>query len=177
MYKSQIHSIRGLRSSLKHSVKGSLRSVMNAAEPPRKEGDISSVFVSLSGVKQEALPERFADQKRRLIAGNEKQVKDSWDRLLRNLREEVRTIRELGSNVIPSIDFKDIKNAPESFQQELRKRGVAVVRGVVPEAEARSYKESIEDYVRANPHTRGKQAYERVISWTSGIDIAHSFPT
>jgi hypothetical protein len=135
---------------------------MSAAEPPRKEGDISSVFVSLSGVKEEALPEEFANQKRRLIAGNERHVKESWDRLLRNLREEVRTIGELGSNIIPSIDFKDIKNAPKSFQQELRKRGVAVVRGVVPEAEARSYKELIEDYVRANPHTRGKQAHWRV---------------
>ncbi|KAJ5107798.1 DUF1479-domain-containing protein [Penicillium angulare] len=145
--------MRGLQSSLKYPVKGSVRGVMNAAQP-RKEGDISSVFVSLSGVKQEALPERFADQKRRLIAGNETKVKESWDRLLRNLREEVQTISERGSSVIPSIDFKDIKNAPKSFQQELRKRGVAVVRGVVPEDEARSYKESIEDYVKANPHTK-----------------------
>ena len=156
MYKGQIHNMRGLKSSLRPSVKGSLRTVTNTAQQPRKEGDISSVFVSLSGVKQEALPERFTDQKRRLIAGREKEVKESWDRLLQNLRDEVRTIGQLGSNVVPSIDFKDIKNAPKTFQQELRKRGVAVVRGVVPEDEARSYKESIEDYVRANPHTKGE---------------------
>jgi hypothetical protein len=107
--------------------------------------------------KGEAAPldERFADQKKRLIADRGDQLKRSWDRLLCKLRDEVRTIEERAPDIIPSIDFKDIHAAPRSFHDELRKRGVAVVRGLIPEAEARGYKEDIEAYVRANPGTKG----------------------
>lgn len=49
-------------------------------------------------------------------------------------------VGELSIYFIPSVDIKDIKNAPKSFQQGLRKRGVAVVRVVVPEAEGRPWK-------------------------------------
>ncbi|KAF9893944.1 hypothetical protein FE257_008915 [Aspergillus nanangensis] len=81
-------------------------------------------------------------------------VKRSWNRLLYKLRDEVQTIQQQGSDVIPSISCKDIHTAPKSFQDELRKRGVAVIRGVIPESEARAYKEEIEAYVHANPQTR-----------------------
>lgn len=122
----------------------------------RKEGDISSVFVSLSS-KEEAAPldERFAAQKKRLLAERGEDIKKSWDRLLNRLREEIGTIERHGPNIVPSIDFKDIHVAPEEFQRELRKRGVAVVRGVIPQDEARGYKEAIEAYARANPGTKG----------------------
>ncbi|CAG8195092.1 unnamed protein product [Penicillium olsonii] len=122
---------------------------------PRKEGDISSVFVSLSS-KEEAAPldERFAAQKKRLLLERGGEIKKSWDRLLNKLKEEVGTIERHGPNIVPSIDFKDIHVAPEEFQRELRKRGVAVVRGVIPENEARGYKEAIEAYSRANPGTK-----------------------
>lgn len=125
----------------------------------RQEGDISSAFVSLSGDNGETppLPSRYADLKRRLIEGREPEIKRSWDRLLCKLREEVKTVRTHASSVIPSIEFRDIENPSTSFQEELRKRGVAVIRGVVPEDEARSYKEDIEEYVRVNPFTKGTQ--------------------
>ena len=129
-----------------------------STQQTHKEGDISSVFVSLSskdGQQQTQLPEEFAHLKKRLIAGREDQIQHSWNRLLYQLREEVRTIQHRGSDAIPSIDYKDIHAAPRSFQEELRKRGVAVVRGVIPESEARGYKEEIEAYVRQNPGTRG----------------------
>lgn len=137
-----------------HLASLSCRSTSTATD--RKEGDISSVFVSLSGDQKAApLPERFADQKKRLIAGREDQLKRSWDRLLCKLRDEIGTIVERGSDIIPSIDFKDLHVAPKSFHDELKKRGVAVIRGVIPEAEARGYKDEIEAYVRDNPDTKG----------------------
>lgn len=79
------------------------------------------------------------------------------------MREEVQAIGELSSNVILSIDFKDIKKAPKSFQQELRKRGVTVVRGVVPEVEARSWIDTIEEFVRANPHIRRRTTWKGLL--------------
>ena len=142
-----------------HHIQNGLKRMSTSTQPARKEGDISSVFVSLSskdGEQQTQLPEEFAHLKKRLIAGREDQIQRSWNRLLYQLREEVRTIQHHGSEVIPSIDYKDIHAAPRSFQDELRKRGVAVIRGVVPENEARGYKEEIEEYVRENPGTRGK---------------------
>lgn len=159
MVKVTWQSPHGLRCSLKAPVSSSGRGITTTSQAPRKEGDISSVFVSLSGAKEKALPPRFVDQKKRLIAGREEAVKKSWDRLLHRLREEVRTIKRMGSDVIPTIDFKNIKTASEDFRRELRKRGVAVVRGVIPEAEARRYKEEIEEYVRANPQTRGESIH------------------
>ncbi|KAJ5819761.1 hypothetical protein N7474_005352 [Penicillium riverlandense] len=150
----------GLPSRLAHSALrkrylANSNCLSTSTQTPRKEGDISSVFVSLSS-KGEAAPldERFAEQKRRLIADRGDQLKRSWDRLLCKLRDEVRTIEERGPDIIPSIDFKDIHAAPRSFHEELKKRGVAVIRGVIPEAEARGYKEDIEAYVRANPGTK-----------------------
>ncbi|KAL4908636.1 hypothetical protein BDW74DRAFT_102303 [Aspergillus multicolor] len=154
MHVPSLPSVRPALKNLPRAAVGRRLLVTAATRTPRKEGDISSVFVSLSGAAKETLPQRFADQKRRLIAGNEDAVSKSWERLLTRLRDEVATIAQHGSDVIPSIDFKDIGQAPAKFQSELRKRGVAVVRGVIPEHEARGYKEEVEAYVRANPQTR-----------------------
>lgn len=67
-------------------------------------------------------------------------------------------IRELGSRVVPEIRFEDIASGKgsEEFGRELRKRGVAVVRGVVSEEEALGWKEEVIEYVRANPQTKGR---------------------
>jgi hypothetical protein len=122
----------------------------------RKEGDISSVFVSLSGVKPEPLPERFANIKRQLIQGNEERLSASWQRLLEQLAVENETVKQRGPNIIPQIQFSDLKNASEEFIEETKKRGVAVIKSVIPENEARGYKEEVEEYVRLNPSTRGE---------------------
>ena len=122
---------------------------------PKEEGDISSVFASLSGQDYRPLPQRFADLKGRLIAGREDKIVASWGRLLRALRQETKTIAALGSDVIPQIKFADIERPSKEFNDALRKRGVCVIRGVVPRDEARSWKDDVEAYVRRNPWTKG----------------------
>lgn len=123
---------------------------------PKDEGDISSVFRSLSGSDEsEKLPQRFADIKRGLVTDRDA-LHASWDRLLRRLKHETETVKLQGSACIPQINYADIHRAPEDFHAALRKRGVAVVRQVVPELEARAFKEETERYVAANPSTRGK---------------------
>jgi len=52
----------------------SIRQFTTQAKAPKKEGDISSVFVSLSGATPTPLPERFTELKRVLIHGNEDPV-------------------------------------------------------------------------------------------------------
>src|SRR5262245_55138037 len=89
-----------------------------ATQASKRAGDISDAFVSLSGQNFAPLAPEYADLKGRLIRGHEDAIRESWERLLRDLREEVPLIVELGSKVIPQIDFKDVDNAPESFSSE-----------------------------------------------------------
>lgn len=126
-----------------------------ATQASKRAGDISDAFVSLSGQNFAPLAPEYADLKGRLIKGNEDAIRESWESLLRDLREEIPLIVELGPKVIPEIDFKNIDNAPEKFNAELKKRGVAVVRNVVSEQEALQWKEDLREYIRKNPQTKG----------------------
>lgn len=126
----------------------------------RKEGDISSVFSSLSGVAQEPLPQRFAELKERLISGNRDAVTHAWNTLLPQLRHEIEEIRELGPAIVPELNFRDIGRADgqEEFARRLRKTGVAVIRDVVSEQEALGWKADIREYIKQNPQTKGMLA-------------------
>jgi len=148
--------LRGAAVSRLTKAPRSVLQVANMARAAKKEGDISSVFISLSGITPPPLPERFAAIKRELVGGNEDRVRASWKRLLERLAVENDTIARLGPKVIPQIEFADLSKPSEGFISEVKKRGVAVVKGVVPHDEARGYKSEIEEYVKANPWTKGK---------------------
>ena len=139
-------------SSIRQSSKRNLASHVTA----KKEGDISSVFVSLSCATATKFPERYADIERNLIRGNEDKILDSWKRLLKRLAEENAVVAAEGSKVIPQIQYADLDRSSPEFVAEAKNRGVAVVRGVIPEDNARAYKTDVEEYVRANPRTKGK---------------------
>ncbi|KAF2450823.1 DUF1479-domain-containing protein [Karstenula rhodostoma CBS 690.94] len=145
----------------------------------KRAGDISDAFASLSGQQFTPLAPEYADLKARLIKGNEEAVRESWERLLNHLREEIPLIVEKGSKIIPEIDFRDIDDAPADFSSELRKRGVAVVRGVVSEEEALGWKESLREYIRANPQTKAfpaetPQVFE--LYWSRAQLLARGHP-
>lgn len=145
----------------------------------KKEGDISDAFASLSGMQFEPLEPRFKDVKSRLIAGNEQAVHESWNRLLASLREEVPLISNLGPKVIPEVDFNNIENASSEFRSEHKKRGVAVIRNVIPPAEILSMKDELRQYIKANPHTKAfppenPQVYE--LYWSPAQIKARAHP-
>lgn len=134
-----------------------LATVQTPKPAPKRTGDISDSFVSLSGVERAPLPDRFRQLKLELVRGREKEIVASWNRLLRTLREENEIIANKGTAVIPQVEFADLENGLDSkASEEIKKRGVVVVHGVIPEKEARAYKECVEEYVHKNPHTRGK---------------------
>ncbi|KAI1501154.1 hypothetical protein F5X99DRAFT_209921 [Biscogniauxia marginata] len=118
---------------------------------------MTSNFMSLLDTEPIPLSGRFAKIKRNLIAGHEKAVADSFYRLLLQLRKEADHIAAYGLDIIPTIDYLDIHNPVivSAFKQALKKRGVAVVRRVVPPNVAQSWKEETLDYLRHNPHTKG----------------------
>lgn len=159
----------------------SYRTLRNAAtaQAEKREGDISDAFASLSGMQFEPLDPRFAELKQKLVAGNEKALHASWNRLLASLREEIPLIRKQKSKIIPEIDFKDIDAASPEFRSEHKKRGVAVIRNVIPEQEALDLKRELREYIAANPHTKAfppenPQVYE--LYWSPAQIKARSHP-
>lgn len=150
-------AMKASRPIVANSMTPILQRRMTSAVFAKKEGDISSVFVSLSGGQSEPLPKRFLDLKRDIVRGKENQFTSSWNELLQDLNAENKVVANKGPNIIPQIDFRDIRRDDSEFKAALKKRGVAVIRGVIPESEARQYKSDIEDYIKRNPSTKGRQ--------------------
>ncbi|KAK4148818.1 hypothetical protein C8A00DRAFT_19417 [Chaetomidium leptoderma] len=130
-------------------------SAMNSSAGSKAEGDISDTFASLSGRKAQPLPDRFRELKLRLVNGHEDAVIASWKRLLTTLRTENDLIARTGPAIIPEVRFSHLQDDLDTLKPEIKKRGVAVIRGVIPEDEARAYKFEIEEYARQNPQTKG----------------------
>jgi len=146
--------------SLFINAKRSMTSTPGSLHRTKDAGDISSVFPSLKpGAVSPPLPQRFAELKRRLIQGHEDRLQDSWDRLLAVLGDDIALIRALGSAVIPELNFWDMHNMEKrtTFRDQLRERGVAVIRGVVTEREALGWKELLQRYIQTNPSTKGRE--------------------
>ncbi|KAF5700651.1 DUF1479 domain-containing protein [Fusarium mundagurra] len=156
-----------------------LRRCMTSLASAKKEGDISDAFTSLSGAQREPLPDRYRQLKLRLLQGREDRIVESWKKLLRELKRENEIVARKGPGVIPQIEFKDLERRDDALRGEVKKRGVVVVRGVVPEGEARAYKAEVEEYVARNPSTRAfpphdPQVYE--LYWSPPQLKARSHP-
>ncbi|PYI18571.1 DUF1479-domain-containing protein [Aspergillus violaceofuscus CBS 115571] len=125
----------------------------SASSMTKAAGDISSVFPSLRpDYKPEPLPSRFRDLKLQYFEKNEEALKQSWERLLSSLAEEVHKIKSKGSEVIPSVKYSDVVNGtvPDSTLAEIRHRGSVVIREVVPRSQALTWKTQIQEYIAAN---------------------------
>jgi hypothetical protein len=150
-----------------------------ATTQSKREGDISDAFASLSGMQFKQLDPRFATLKQNLVAGNEEALQASWNRLLASLREEIPLIREQKSKVIPEIDFSTIDSASPELRAEHKKRGVAVIRNVIPEQEVLDLKRELREYIAKNPHTKAfppenPQVFE--LYWSPAQIKARSHP-
>ncbi|KAB5549958.1 hypothetical protein GE09DRAFT_1174693 [Coniochaeta sp. 2T2.1] len=115
--------------------------------------------------QQEPIPlqPRFAEIKRKIVSANPDAIAASWNRLLRELKREIDLVITMNAaKVIPSIDFQDLSNASavqslekrEDFSSQLKKRGVGIIRGVVPHETAVAWKQELDDYIWTNPQTR-----------------------
>ncbi|KAH7201551.1 hypothetical protein DER44DRAFT_784432 [Fusarium oxysporum] len=167
-----------LRASLAKPSPPVLRRCMTSLAS-KKEGDISDAFTSLSGAQREPLPDRYRQLKLHLLQGRQDKIVQSWKKLLRELKRENEIVAKKGPGVIPQINFKDLEKSSDGLREEVKKRGVVVVRGVIPEGEARAYKAEVEEYVAKNPSTRAfpphdPQVYE--LYWSPPQLKARSHP-
>ncbi|KAI1266208.1 hypothetical protein F5Y18DRAFT_23647 [Xylariaceae sp. FL1019] len=105
--------------------------------------------LSFYGTQPVPLPSRFANVKRRLVAGHEPALEASWGRLIAALRDEVKYIDKHRKELIPSIDFSDIHDASKvgPFGDSLKRHGIGVIRGVVPQKDANHWVEETKKYL------------------------------
>ncbi|EPQ32237.1 uncharacterized protein PFL1_00434 [Pseudozyma flocculosa PF-1] len=156
----------------------------------KKEGTIASVFATLSGGSLEAaLPARFAELKRSMIRdeAHVQALKAAWLDVLTQLQGRVEETVERGGDLIPQIEYPtdaeaarqpiDKWTSPHTLE-EVRQRGVAAIKGVVPAAQALQWKEDIQAYAKMNS-ARGfpesnPQVYE--LYWTRAQLAARGHP-
>ncbi|KAL0465253.1 hypothetical protein QR685DRAFT_144701 [Neurospora intermedia] len=108
------------------------------SRPSAAGDDMEPPVLSFYGTEPVPLPSRFAQIKRSLVAGHEKELEASWARLITALRDEVEDIAQRGASITPSIDFGDIADPSKKadFARDLKRYGLGVIRGVVPHADA-----------------------------------------
>lgn len=105
--------------------------------------------LSFYGTQPVPLPSRFASLKKRLVAGHEPALEASWSRLIVALRDEIQYIDERRTELIPSIDFTDIHDTVQvaPFEASLKRHGIGVIRGVVPQRDASRWVEETKKYL------------------------------
>ena len=126
----------------------------------------------------ENLPEFYSFVKKNLVQ-NPTELTKSWIRLKEKLSEEIKIIKDSGSNSIPSIDFSQLKGLSTTELEEIFKRGCFVVRNVLPDQEAEDLKKDILKYVADNPHTKAFPSDKKVVYelyWSKAQVRARSNP-
>lgn len=124
---------------------------------PKEEGDISSVFASLAGDKQEALPSRFLELKKEIIGEHGDAILASWKRLIPIVEEIVREANERGPSIFPEVQFSDIQKnkVDKAMIDRIKRTGVCIVRDAIPKEEASEILTDVREYIKANPTTKG----------------------
>ncbi|KAK4684908.1 hypothetical protein P7C73_g5253, partial [Tremellales sp. Uapishka_1] len=166
----------------------------------RKEGDIASVFSSLSGEKDAVLPERFLNLKRKIIGdeANQERLRQSFATLTNRLATAAKEIQRDQQKCIPEITFDEFTSSPSrDTLDRIRKCGTVVIRDVVSEAtasglylychlclfvvdtQALGWLSSLKEYIALNPSVKAfpkddKQVFE--LYWSKSQLAARSHP-
>lgn len=102
--------------------------------------------------------------KRDLVGRNGEAIFDSWHRLLKRIeRETIPKVNDLSHSIIPEVEFPSIVenggHLPENAKRLLKERGTIIVQGLVSEKQALDWKQSVRNYIKKNPATKGFPAH------------------
>ncbi|KAK2467413.1 hypothetical protein APHAL10511_000648 [Amanita phalloides] len=118
------------------------------ARQPKSEGTIAAIFTSLSGEEGSQLPIRFSDLKKSLWKD---ELVESWRQLLQELEEKIALINERGTEIIPQVEFKNLKSGLSDTQiANIKEVGTVLIKGGISQAEALSWKADIQAYAALN---------------------------
>lgn len=129
----------------------------------REGSDISSTFSSLLPVENaDVYPPRFIDLKKTLIK-NPEAVQASWLRLKKSLKEKIDMVEKEGPSIVPTIDYRELEKLDPEKRADILEKGCVVVRNVFPRVEGRKFKTDLEEYIKANPQTKGFPHDKKVV--------------
>ncbi|KAI0339923.1 DUF1479-domain-containing protein [Trametopsis cervina] len=100
------------------------------------------------------LPPRFIELKKEIAGSHpdfEKRVTAAWADLLKELKTGTDEIAAQGSEIVPQVDFSELDTISESTRANIVRRGCVVIRNVVPDKEATSWRVELQQYVKENP--------------------------
>ncbi|KZT20478.1 DUF1479-domain-containing protein [Neolentinus lepideus HHB14362 ss-1] len=128
------------------------------------------------------MPPRFVELKYEIAKSYpdfQKRATEAWARLLLSLALSTQQIAKEGTNIVPQVDFKDLKLLEEDTLNNIKRRGCVVIRNVVDDAEATGWKKALEEYVATNPDVPGfpdgdKQFF--MLYWTGPQVKARAHP-
>ncbi|WVQ74508.1 hypothetical protein IAR50_004109 [Cryptococcus sp. DSM 104548] len=148
----------------------------------REEGNISSVFSSLSGEKEKDLPSRFAELKRNIIGdeANQRRLIGSWERLSQRLARVADEIENTQQDCIPQTTYDEfINHRTPDLERRIKTCGTVIIRDVVDENTALAWLADLRSYIASNPSVKGfpendKQVFE--LYWSKSQLSARSHP-
>ncbi|KAG8951538.1 hypothetical protein FRC03_012494 [Tulasnella sp. 419] len=111
--------------------------------------------------------------------GKEESIKTAWNEVLDELATQTKVIAETGPAYVPQVDFADLQKLTPAEIDKIKRIGSVIVRNVIDDDEVVGYKESLKEYVKANPHVAGfppnnKQFFE--MYWSKAQLQARSHP-
>ncbi|PPQ84327.1 hypothetical protein CVT26_011435 [Gymnopilus dilepis] len=107
------------------------------------------------------LPPRFAALKATLASSYgpnfEENATRSWGEILEELNKLAKVTQEEGSNYIPQVNFSDLHSLSKDEIAKIKRKGVLVIKDVVPDEQALKWREELKEYVRLNPGVEGRR--------------------
>ncbi|KAJ7036836.1 hypothetical protein C8F04DRAFT_1394077 [Mycena alexandri] len=104
------------------------------------------------------LPPRFTELKRAIAATNpnfEQDLTKAWNEVLTELDKVTKVIAKEGSAYIPQVAFADLGKLNEAQIANIKRKGAVVIKDVVDDEQARAWKSSLEEFIKANPQSEG----------------------
>lgn len=93
----------------------------------------------------------YLDLKRTIVAQYGEEVLElAWVQVYMNLESVTKEIMSKGTDIIPNLTFDEITTLNDAQRQEILSKGCCVVRGVIPESEARLWFSQLEGFIMDN---------------------------
>ena len=104
-------------------------------------------MISLENIEKKIIKEKL------ILKQKSKNYKDNFLKIEKFIEEEVLKIQALkktNSNIIPEINFHDLKNQSETIVNEVKKRGCVVIRNVFESDQMIKMNSELESYIEEN---------------------------
>ncbi|KZT07579.1 DUF1479-domain-containing protein [Laetiporus sulphureus 93-53] len=127
-------------------------------------------------------PPRFVEIKQEIAASYpdfQQRVTKAWNELLAELDQVTAEIAKEGTNYVPQVKFSELATLNPERVEEIRRKGSVIIRDVVDDIEAASWKDWLQEYVTTNPGIDGFPADDKQffqLYWTKSQVRARGHP-